>query len=60
MRVRRPDRRQLTTLAGYAAAAALYTAIGLTVTDWLLSFFVAAAYLLFVVWVVPTVVRRVM
>jgi len=58
--VRRPDRRQLTTLGGYAAAAALYIAIGITVTDWLLSFFTATAYLLFVVWLVPTVVRRVM
>ena len=55
--MRRPDRRQLVTLGGYAAAAALYVAIGVTVTDWLLSVFVAMAYLLFVVWLVPTVVR---
>jgi hypothetical protein len=55
--VRRPDRRQLVTLGGYAAAAAVYVAIGVTVTDWLLSVFVAMAYLLFVVWLVPTVVR---
>ena len=58
--MKRPDRRQLATLGGYAAAAALYIAIGVTVTDWLLSFFTAAAYLLFVVWLVPTVVRRVL
>ena len=38
----------------------LYIAIGVTVTDWLLSFFTAVAYLLFVVWLVPTVVRRVL
>ena len=59
MRVQRPSRRQLVTLGGYAAAAALYIAIGVTVTDWLLSFFTATAYLLVVVWLVPTVVRRV-
>ena len=58
--MKRPDRRQLATLGGYAAAAALYIAIGVTVTDWLLSFFTAVAYLLFVVWLVPTVVRRVL
>jgi hypothetical protein len=55
--VRRPGRRQLVTLLGYAGAAGIYIAIGVTVTDWLLSVFVAAAYLLFVVWLVPTVVR---
>jgi len=59
VRVRRPNHRQLVTLGGYAAAAVLYIAIGVTVTDWLLSFFTATAYLLFVVWLVPTVVRRV-
>jgi hypothetical protein len=55
--VKRPDRRQLATLGGYAAAAAVYVAIGVTVTDFLLSVFVAAAYLVFMVWLVPTVVR---
>ncbi len=55
----RPDGRQLATLGGYAAAATLYVAIGVTVTDFLLSVFVAAAYLLLMVWLVPALVRRV-
>jgi len=57
--VKRPDRRQSATLAGYAAAAALYVAIGVTETDFLLSVFVATAYLVLVVWLVPLIVRRV-
>ncbi len=57
--MKRPDRRQLATLGGYAAAGALYVAIGVTVTDFLLSVFVAAAYLLLMVWLVPALVRRV-
>jgi hypothetical protein len=58
--VKRPDRRQLTTLGGYAVAAAIYIAIGVTVTDWLLSVFVATAYLLVVAWLVPAIVRWVL
>jgi hypothetical protein len=57
--VRRPDRRQLATLGGYAAAAALYVAIGVTETDFLLSVFVATAYLLLAMWLVPVLVRRI-
>jgi len=57
--VKPPDRRQSATLAGYAAAAALYVAIGVTETDFLLSVFVATAYLVLVVWLVPLIVRRV-
>ena len=56
--MKRPDRRQLATLGGYAAAAAVYVAIGVAVTDFLLSVFVATAYLLLTVWLVPAVVRR--
>jgi hypothetical protein len=56
--VRRPDRRQFRTLLGYGGAAAIYITIGVITTDFLLSVFVAAAYLVLVVWLVPTVVRR--
>jgi hypothetical protein len=57
--VRRPDRRQLVTLLGYAGAAAIYITIGVITTDFLLSVFVAAAYLLLAVWLVPMIVRRI-
>jgi hypothetical protein len=53
-----PSRRQLAVAAGYAAAAAVYIAIGVAFTDFLLSFFVGAAYLLLVAWLVPAGVRR--
>jgi hypothetical protein len=57
--VKRPDGRQLATLGGYAGAAAIYITIGVFTTDFLLSVFVATAYLLLMVWLVPTLVRRV-
>lgn len=53
-----PSKRQLTVAAGYAAAGAVYIAIGIWYTDVLLSFFVALAYLLIVAWLVPAGVRR--
>ena len=40
-RFRRPRRRELVVASGYVAAAALYVLIGVTVTDFLLSVFVA-------------------
>ena len=55
---RRPTRQQLATLAGYGAAAAIYIAIGVAYTDFLLSVIVATAYLLIVMLVVPLAVRR--
>ncbi len=55
---RLPSRRQLAVAGGYAAAAALYVLIGVLVTDFLLSVFVAIAYLLLVAWIVPAGVRR--
>jgi hypothetical protein len=58
-RLKRPDRRQWLTLFGYAAAAAVYITIGVLATDFLLSVFVACAFLLLAVWVVPTIVRRI-
>ena len=57
-RFRWPRRRELVVALGYVAAAAIYILIGVAVTDFLLSVFVALAYLLLVVWLVPTVVRR--
>jgi hypothetical protein len=57
-RFRWPRRRDLVVAAGYVAAAALYVAIGVTYTDFLLSVFVGTAYLLIVIWLVPFVVRR--
>ena len=57
--MRRPDRRQRRTLLGYAGAAAVYIAIGVITTDFLLSVFVAAGYLLLTVWLVPLIVRRI-
>ena len=53
-----PSRRQLTVAAGYALAGAVYIAIGVVYTDFLLSFFVALGYLLIVAWLVPAAVRR--
>jgi len=57
--MKRPDRSQLITLLGYAGAAAIYITIGVLTTDFLLSVFVAAAFLLVTVWVVPAIVRRI-
>ena len=59
MRDRIPSRLDVRVFAGYAAAAALYIAIGVSVTDFLLSFWVAIAYVLVVTWLVPAAVRRI-
>lgn len=56
--IRLPSRRQLAVLAGYAAAAGLYVLIGVLVLDFLLSVFVAMAYLLIVAWLLPAGLRR--
>jgi hypothetical protein len=53
-----PSRRQLTVAAWYATAAAVYIAVGVAFTDFLLSFFVGAAYLLLVAWLIPAGLRR--
>jgi hypothetical protein len=53
-----PSRRQLAVAGGYAGAAALYILIGVLFVDFLLSVFVAMAYLLIVAWLVPAGVRR--
>jgi len=54
-----PSKRQLLVAAGYAAASAVYIAIGVVYTDVLLSFWVALAYLLLVAWLIPTGLRRI-
>jgi len=53
-----PTKRQLLVLAGYVAASAVYITIGVFYTDFLLSFWVAMAYLLVAVWLIPAGVRR--
>ena len=53
-----PARRDLRVFAGYCVAAAVYVAIGVAVTDFLLSFWVGVAYLVVAAWLVPTLVRR--
>ena len=53
-----PSKRQLMVAAGYAVAGAIYVAIGVWFTDFLLSVVVALGYLLLVAWLVPTAVRR--
>ena len=53
-----PSRRQLAVFGGYVACAALYIGIGLVSLDFLLSFWVAAAYLLVVAWAVPAIALR--
>lgn len=55
---RRPTRRDLVVFGGWLAAAAVYVGIGLYTVDFLLSFWVALAYLLVIAWLVPAVARR--
>ncbi|HET7554306.1 MAG TPA: hypothetical protein VFJ75_01495 [Gaiellaceae bacterium] len=55
----RPSRRDLVVFGGYCVASAIYIAIGVSVFDFLLSFWVAAAYLLVAAWLIPTLARRV-
>ena len=52
-----PDRRDLRVFGGYCLAAAVYIAIGVTWVDFLLSFWVALAYLVVAAWAVPTFFR---
>jgi len=53
-----PTRAHLWVFLGYCVAAAIYIAIGVAVTDFLYSFWVAVAYVLVVTWAVPAAVRR--
>jgi uncharacterized membrane protein YfcA len=52
---RRPD---LRVFLGYCLAAAVYVAIGVSVTDYLYSFWVALAYVIVAAWAVPMLARR--
>ena len=54
----RPTRRDLATLGVYVLSGAVYIAIGVAVTDFLLSFWVAVAFLLVSAWLVPAAIRR--
>jgi hypothetical protein len=58
VRFDRPSPRDLTVFGGYCVASAIYIAIGVSYIDFLFSFWVGAAYLLIVAWLVPTLVRR--
>jgi hypothetical protein len=55
----RPSRRDLAVFAGYLVAAGAYIGIGLYTVDFLLSYWVAVAYVAVSVWLVPAAVRRV-
>ena len=53
-----PSRRDLRVFFGYLVCAAIYITVGVFETDFLLSFWVALAYLLLTAWAVPKVIRR--
>jgi hypothetical protein len=53
-----PTRRDLAVFAGYVLAGGVYIGIGLYIVDFLLSYWVAVAYVLVAVWLVPAAVRR--
>jgi hypothetical protein len=53
-----PTRSDLRVFGGYLLAAAVYIAIGVSVTDFLLSFWVGVAYIVVAAWAIPTLVRK--
>lgn len=53
-----PARSDLRVFGGYCLAAAVYIAIGVAWIDFLLSFWVALAYVVITAWAVPTLLRR--
>jgi hypothetical protein len=55
-----PTRSDLRVFGGYVLAAAVYIAIGVSVTDFLLSFWVGVAYVVVAAWAVPTFIRKVL
>jgi hypothetical protein len=57
-RFRLPTRQELRGAVPYFAAGALYVLIAVFAVDFMLSVFVAMAYLLVVVWLVPLAIRR--
>ncbi len=54
----RPSRRQLAAFGGWLVCAGVYIGIGLYTVDFLLSYWVAVAYVLVAAWLVPAAVRR--
>ena len=54
----RPTRQDLGVFGGYLLAAGVYIGIGVYSVDFLLSFWVAVAYVAVTVWLVPALVRR--
>jgi hypothetical protein len=54
----RPTRRDLALFGGWLAAAGVYVGIGLYSVDFLLSFWVALAYVIVTGWLIPAAVRR--
>ncbi len=55
-----PSPRQLATFGGYVLAAGVYIGIGLYEVDFLLSYWVAVAYVLIAAWLVPAAFRRIL
>ena len=53
-----PTRRQIASCWPYLGAAVAYVAIGVFLTDFMLSVFTAIGYLLVVVWLVPLAIRK--
>jgi hypothetical protein len=53
-----PRQRDLRGFLPYLAAGAVYIAIGVAYTPFLLAWYTAMAYLLVVLWIVPAIVRR--
>lgn len=58
MRLRLLTRPCTGRIALYLGAAVLYIVIGVFVTDFLLSVFVAAGYLMLATWLIPAGLRR--
>lgn len=52
------NRHAVWVFTGYCLAGAVYVGVGVAVPDFLLSFWVALAYLLVVTWLVPALFRR--
>ena len=58
MRDRIPSPLDLRVFAGYVVAAVVYIVVGVFATDFLLSFWVAVAYVALAAWLVPMTIRR--
>jgi hypothetical protein len=58
VRVRRLSSRRAWTLTTWGTAAVVYVVVGVFVTDFMLSVFVAIGYLLITTWLFPAALRR--